>query len=313
MRISTIRRFHAAAVAACLAIALPLQAQAQDYPSRPVRLIVPYPVGGASDITARLVADKLSKKWGQGVIVENKAGANGIIGTAEIAKAAPDGYTIGLVASSHVGNPFSYKNVPFDTLNDLQPVTQTATVQLGLVVNPKLGVNNVQELVALLNIYFAEVNKLVQGAMFNIQRMNIRQVAFDALTNSGQLSLIRDPELASELQALDAAIKLARRWEGESVNFTYEFSDPYLISEADTENLMISGIVGDGLSVAWIKGNEAPTLTAEQLKSARFKNLLLYQAEISRGRAHATADCLEQYQKVLDLIRARQSEIGRRP
>ena len=159
----------------------------------------------------------------------------------------------------------------------------------------------------------AEVNKLVQGAMFNIQRMNIRQVAFDALTNSGQLSLIRDPELASELQALDAAIKLARRWEGESVNFTYEFSDPYLISEADTENLMISGIVGDGLSVAWIKGNEAPTLTAEQLKSARFKNLLLYQAEISRGRAHATADCLEQYQKVLDLIRARQSEIGRRP
>ncbi|MCB1999629.1 MAG: tripartite tricarboxylate transporter substrate binding protein [Burkholderiaceae bacterium] len=150
MRISTIRRFHAAAVAACLAIALPLQAQAQDYPSRPVRLIVPYPVGGASDITARLVADKLSKKWGQGVIVENKAGANGIIGTAEIAKAAPDGYTIGLVASSHVGNPFSYKNVPFDTLNDLQPVTQTATVQLGLVVNPKLGVNNVQELVALL-------------------------------------------------------------------------------------------------------------------------------------------------------------------
>ena len=138
--------------ATCMAVAVfaGAAAQAQDFPNRPVRLIVPYPVGGASDITARLVADKLTKKWGQAVVVENKAGANGIIGTTDIAKAAPDGYTIGLVASSHVGHPFSYNNVPFDTLGDLQPVTQTAVVQLGLVVNPKLGVNTVQELVALL-------------------------------------------------------------------------------------------------------------------------------------------------------------------
>ena len=135
---------------AALALSFATAALAQDYPNRPVRLIVPYPVGGASDITARLVADKLSKKWGQGVVVENKAGANGIIGTEMIAKAPPDGYTIGLVASSHVGNPFSYKVVPFDTLNDLVPITQTANVQLGLVVNPALGVNSVAELVALL-------------------------------------------------------------------------------------------------------------------------------------------------------------------
>ncbi len=133
-----------------LLAALAFGAHAQDYPTKPVKIIVPYPVGGASDITARLVADKLSKKWGVGVIVENKAGANGIIGTEAIAKAPPDGYTLGLIASSHVGNPFSYKTIPFDTLNDLQPITQTANVQLGLVVHPKLGVNNVQEFVALL-------------------------------------------------------------------------------------------------------------------------------------------------------------------
>jgi tripartite-type tricarboxylate transporter receptor subunit TctC len=137
-------------VLAILGFIFATTALAQDYPNRPVRIIVPYPVGGASDITARLVADKLSKKWGQGVVVENKAGANGIIGTEMIAKAPPDGYTLGLIASSHVGNPFSYKVVPFDTLNDLQPITQTANVQLGLVVNPALGVNNVAELVALL-------------------------------------------------------------------------------------------------------------------------------------------------------------------
>lgn len=137
-------------IAACVLLAVASAAAAQDYPNRPVRIIVPYPVGGASDITARLIADKLSKKWGQAVFVENKAGANGIIGTEMIAKAPPDGYTLGLVASSHVGNPFSYKVVPFDTLNDLVPITQTANVQLGLVVHPSLGVNNVAELVALL-------------------------------------------------------------------------------------------------------------------------------------------------------------------
>ena len=142
---------HFARTAAVLALAaFAGLAAAQDYPNRPVRIIVPYPVGGASDITARLVADKLAKKWGQGVVVDNKAGANGIIGTEMIAKAPPDGYTLGLVASSHVGNPFSYKVVPFDTLNDLVPITQTANVQLGLVVHPSLGVNNVAELVALL-------------------------------------------------------------------------------------------------------------------------------------------------------------------
>jgi tripartite-type tricarboxylate transporter receptor subunit TctC len=80
-------------------------ARAQEFPNKPIRLIVPYPPAGASDITARLIAEKLSKKYGTQVVVDNKAGANGVIGTELIARAAPDGYTIGLVASSHVGNP----------------------------------------------------------------------------------------------------------------------------------------------------------------------------------------------------------------
>ncbi|MEP7083093.1 MAG: tripartite tricarboxylate transporter substrate-binding protein, partial [Betaproteobacteria bacterium] len=79
---------------------------AQDYPHHPVKIIVPYPVGGATDITARLVAEKLTAKWpGAPVVVDNKPGVNGVIGTDAVAKAAPDGYTIGFVASSHVVNP----------------------------------------------------------------------------------------------------------------------------------------------------------------------------------------------------------------
>jgi tripartite-type tricarboxylate transporter receptor subunit TctC len=137
-------------------------ALAQDYPNRPVRILVPYPPGGASDVTARVVADKLSKKWNSAVYVENKPGVNGIIGTETIAKAPADGYTMGLVASSHVANPALYKTLPF-ALSDMTPVTITAQVQLGLVVNPKVPVTSVQELIALAKAKPGKVNVATSG------------------------------------------------------------------------------------------------------------------------------------------------------
>ena len=137
--------------AAIAALALSAGAAiAQDYPTKPVRILVPYPPGGASDVTARVLADKLTMRWGgKAVFVENKAGANGVIGTETIARAEPDGYTLGLVASSHVANPALFKTLPF-RLDEMTPVTMTAQVQLGLVVHPSLPVNNVRELIAYL-------------------------------------------------------------------------------------------------------------------------------------------------------------------
>jgi len=137
--------------AAIAALALSAGAAiAQDYPTKPVRILVPYPPGGASDVTARVLADKLTKRWGgKAVFVENKAGANGVIGTETIARAEQDGYTLGLVASSHVANPALFKTLPF-RLDEMTPVTMTAQVQLGLVVHPSLPVNNVRELIAYL-------------------------------------------------------------------------------------------------------------------------------------------------------------------
>jgi tripartite-type tricarboxylate transporter receptor subunit TctC len=146
----------AAVVAACaltLAVAgfaFDANAQTGDYPNRPVKIVVPYTPGGASDITARLLADRLGKKWNKPVVVENKAGASGMIGTDMVAKAEPDGYTLALVASSHVANQSLFKTVPYDTLKDFAPVTMTAQVQLALVVNADLPAKNVAELVALL-------------------------------------------------------------------------------------------------------------------------------------------------------------------
>ena len=134
--------------AAALALAaLASTAAAQEFPTKPVRILVPYPPGGASDVTARVLADKLQKRWGgKAVFVENKPGANGVVGTETIAHADPDGHTMGLVASSHVTNHALMKKVPYE-MADLVPVTMTAQVQLGLVVHPSLPVNNVRELI----------------------------------------------------------------------------------------------------------------------------------------------------------------------
>jgi tripartite-type tricarboxylate transporter receptor subunit TctC len=98
-------------------------------------------------VTARVLADKLSKRWGKSVYVENRAGANGVVGTEVIAHAEPDGHTMGLVASSHVTNHALMKSVPY-AMADLTPITITAQVQLGLVVHPSVPVNNVRELIA---------------------------------------------------------------------------------------------------------------------------------------------------------------------
>ena len=140
-------------MAASLASTLPIQTahaqtSAQTYPGRPVRMIVPYPPGGPTDVLARIVAVKLSEALGQAFSIDNKAGASGMIGSAEVAKAAPDGYTLLGNASIHVINPSLYPKAAFDAIHDFTPVTQLAGVPLILVVNHDLPVKNVRELIA---------------------------------------------------------------------------------------------------------------------------------------------------------------------
>jgi tripartite-type tricarboxylate transporter receptor subunit TctC len=134
------------------ALLLPLASanlHAQTWPLKPVRIIVPYTVGGASDITARLLADRMSVKFGQPVTVENRAGASGTIGTDAVAKAAPDGYTLAFVASSHVVNKALFPALSYDPIKSFSPISQTANVQLVMVVPATLPVNSVAEFIAL--------------------------------------------------------------------------------------------------------------------------------------------------------------------
>ncbi|MGE8494855.1 Bug family tripartite tricarboxylate transporter substrate binding protein [Comamonas sp.] len=123
-------------------------AQAQDpWPSRPITLVVPFPPGGPTDMVARVLAQQVGQQLGQTVIVDNRPGANGNIGNALVAKAAADGYTVLYNTSSIALSPSLYKKLSYDVAKDLRPVALTAVVPLGLVVNPKVPANTVQELV----------------------------------------------------------------------------------------------------------------------------------------------------------------------
>ena len=123
-------------------------ASAQTYPSRPIRILVPIPPGGAPDIAARVIGDKLSQQMGQPVVVENKPGSNGNIAGEALAHAAADGYTLGLIADSQlVVNPHLYKNMPFDPLKDLVPIATIAQHEFVLTINPNLPVKTFPEFI----------------------------------------------------------------------------------------------------------------------------------------------------------------------
>lgn len=135
---------------------------AQSFPNKPIRLVVPYPPGGASDVTARLIGQRLNEMWGQPVVVENRPGANGNIATEFVAKAPADGYTLlmGNVGPNAI-NASLYK-LSYDPVKGFAPVTQTTTVPIVLIVNPALPVKNVKELIA-----YAKTNKLTFGSAGN--------------------------------------------------------------------------------------------------------------------------------------------------
>lgn len=137
------------ATVALIAAALPANAQS-TYPTRPVSLIVPFPAGGSTDLVARVVAEKMSGLLGQQIVVDNRGGAGGNVGTAAAAKAEPDGYTLlmGTVAT-HAINSALYKKMPYDPVKDFAPVSLLVVVPNVLVVNPDFPAQNVQELIAL--------------------------------------------------------------------------------------------------------------------------------------------------------------------
>ena len=147
-RFSGRRRELLAAGLSCVALA-PASVRAQAYPVRPVKMVVASVAGGILDTVGRTVAAKMSEEFGQPIVVENKPGAGGVIGAEAVLKTPPDGYTILAVATSHAINPSVYAKLPFDTVRDFAPITQTVALTNLLVVHASVPAANLRELIAL--------------------------------------------------------------------------------------------------------------------------------------------------------------------
>ena len=169
-------------VFAALAVALSFNLQAQDWPNKPIRYIVPFAPGGATDMLGRMVAVGLSSRLGQSVVVDNKAGQGGSVGSAELAKSKPDGYTIGGgTISSHALNVALYPKLSYDPQKDFAPITLLAALPNVLVVHPSLNVKSVAELVALLK---ANPNKYSFGSAGNGTSQHISGEMFKLATGT---------------------------------------------------------------------------------------------------------------------------------
>ncbi len=178
-----LERLRSALVVAVIVSVAPYAAAAQSYPQRPITLVVPYPAGGGNDVLARLVADKMSHALGQQIVVENRGGAGGTIATRQVAKSAPDGYTLLIATSSLAINPSLYPNVGYDPRKDFAPIGLLASSSNVVLVHPSVPASSVTELIAL--------------AKQNPGKLNF------ASTGSGS-----SVHLAAELFAIMAGIKL---------------------------------------------------------------------------------------------------------
>ncbi len=170
------------AVLAAVALLLPAAGVlAQAYPTKPVRLLIPWPPGGANDVVGRIVAQRLTEQLGQQVIVENRGGASGTIGSDLVAKGPADGYTIMVHSATHVANPHLYKKLPYDTLKDFTGVTALA-VQVGmLVVHPSLPAHSVKAFIALGR---ARPGQIVYGSSGSGSFVHLAMALLNSTTNT---------------------------------------------------------------------------------------------------------------------------------
>lgn len=266
-----------AVLAALSALSTPIFAQGQNFPSKTVRVVVPFPPGGATDSLARQIAEHLSKRWGQSVLIENKPGGNTIIGTDVVAKSAPDGHTLGIVTGSHVINPLLTKNLPYDTEKDITGVMLLTRFHMAVYAHPSFPANNISELIEIAkkspgkySYAYATTQTLLGTELFNksagIQLRNIPyKGSAQALTDllGGHIQLLVDPVLQSAVEhAQNGRLKIIGTLgatpspltpnasiPGESVP-GYEFSGAFgLVARAGTSPSLIRKIRDDFLTV----------------------------------------------------------------
>lgn len=221
MKIMMLRSVAAVIFTALASLIAVAASTTQPYPEKPIRLIVPFAPGGGTDITARAIAQKLTERWGQQVVVDNRPGANGTIGLDLAAHAPADGYTLTMISASHSVNVSLFRKLPYDLIQDFAPVTQATSQPYALVVHPSVPAKSVQDLVALARAKPGALNygssgsggfSHLSGALFaSLAHINITHIPYKggnpALTDviAGQIQM-----LFSTLLQSDAHIRSGR-------------------------------------------------------------------------------------------------------
>src|SRR5688572_20415473 len=176
------RRLAFACAAALTALAS--FAYAQNYPVKPVRMIVPFVAGGNTDIIARVVTGEMAKTLGQQIVIENRGGAGSTIGTEAVAKSPPDGYTLLMVSAAHVINPAMIRKLPYDSIRDFAPITIVADVPTAFAVHPQLPVRNVKEFIALARARPGQLNYSTAG------RGTVGHLAAELLSSAAKIKMV---------------------------------------------------------------------------------------------------------------------------
>ncbi len=153
-------------------------AQSANYPNRPIKLVVPFGPGGFTDVVARVLGQKLGQSMNTSFVIENKPGAGSTIGTGEVAKAAPDGYTLVMVSTTHTVSPWIYKSIPYDPIKGLTPVSKLVDSAYVLLAHPKLPANNVKELIALAK---SQPDKIHYGSSGNGSSQHLMGGMFESM------------------------------------------------------------------------------------------------------------------------------------
>lgn len=187
-----------AAVVLCALIGTPVPVSAQGFPSKPIRVIDAYPPGGSTDVVARIISPKFAEATGHGWVVDNRPGAQGIIGTDFVAKAPPDGYTLLMFTGSHTIHPSVYKNMPYDLAKAFAPVTQTSSTTNILLVHPSLPVNSLKELVTLARLRPGQLNYSSAGTG------STTHMAMELLKSMAKLDMTHIPYKGSAPAVIDA-------------------------------------------------------------------------------------------------------------
>ena len=180
---------HALRVVAC-ALAILIfagPAAAQNYPVKPVRMVVPFPPGGNTDIIARVFAPKMAENLGQQIVVENRGGAGSVIGTDVVAKAAPDGYTILMVSAAHTINPAMIKKLPYDSVKEFTPLALIADVPTAFVLHPAFPAKTVKEFIAIARARPGEINYSTSGSG------TVGHLAAELLSSMARIKIVHVP------------------------------------------------------------------------------------------------------------------------